>query len=70
MKYAEKTVNGKYIIYGVLIYSELDQEGGEVYSLMWATLTYNLWGLLCCVGGGGYIFLRPPQLYGETITIV
>ena len=53
MKYAEKTVNGKYIIYGVLIYSELDQEGGEVYSLMWATLTYNLWGLLCCGGGGG-----------------
>lgn len=68
MKYAEKTINGKYIIYGVLTYSELDQEGGEVYSLMWATFTYNLWGLLCC--GGGDIFLRPPQLYGETITIV
>lgn len=69
MKHADKTINGKYIINGVLTYSELDQEGGEVYSLMWATLTYNLWGLLC-YGGGGYIFLRPPQLYGETITIV
>ena len=51
MKHAEKTINGKYIINGVLSYSELDQEGGEVYSLMWATLTYNLWGLLCCGGG-------------------
>lgn len=53
MKHADKTINGKYIINGVLTYSELDQEGGEVYSLMWATLTYNLWGLLCCGGGGG-----------------
>ena len=70
MKHAEKTINGKYIINGVLTYSELDQEGGEVYSLMWATLTYNLWRLLCCGGGGGYIFLHPPQLYGEAITIV
>lgn len=52
MKHADKTINGKYIINGVLTYSELDQEGGEVYSLMWATLTYNLWGLLCCGGGG------------------
>ena len=69
MKHADKTINWKYIINEVLTYSELDQEGGEVYSLMWATLNYNLWGLLCC-GGGGYIFLRPPQLYGETITIV
>ena len=33
-KHAEKTINGKYIINGVLTYSELDQEGGEVYSLM------------------------------------
>ena len=70
MKHADKTINGKYIINGVLSYSELDQEGGEVYSLMWATFTYNLWGLLWCGGGGRYIFLRPPQLYGETITIV
>ena len=69
MKHADKTINGKYIINGVLSYSELDQEGGEVYSLMWATLTYNLWRLLCC-GGGGYIFLHPPQLYGEAIKIV
>lgn len=69
MKHADKTINGKYIINGVLTYSELDQEGGEVYSLMWATFTYNLWGLLCC-GGGGYIFLHPPQLYGEAIKIV
>ena len=52
MKHADKTINGKYIINGVLTYSELDQEGGEVYSLMWATFTYNLWGLLCCGGGG------------------
>ena len=70
MKHADKTINGKYIINGVLSYSELDQEGGEVYSLMWATLTYNSWGLLCCGGGGGYIFLHPPQLYGEAIKIV
>lgn len=34
MKHADKTINGKYIINGVLTYSELDQEGGEVYSLM------------------------------------
>ena len=54
MKHADKTINGKYIINGVLTYSELDQEGGEVYSLMWATFTYNLWGLLCCGGGGTF----------------